>query len=888
MEGNIGQAGMASSSRRSHPGKSISNNDGSWSTIMDLLQRDLTAEQFQRLSSSLQSVSLAGGILTLIVNDEADRGWMESYLQATLLARAAEVASEIHEVRFVVEDRTGKQEQQAKDLGREKSETKIRASEVWTEICARLSASGLSDSAVKRGLEGVKALGFRGETGNLFISAPDSGRIEWLKENLGHAITQLLREKLGSSSALPEFVIGDNEPEEDQPETNNVDLDRAWKAVLDQLQMEMPKASFNTWVRDTQALGFKDGILTIGAGNAYAAEWLESRLTSTVNRLLIGILNDQAEVRFVTPDRDHQPDGQASTEVGLEDDENTEVSADDGADVRARFAYISRYQEIVKPHRVIVLEGYILRLLPEIGPRRFWTYVGFRQAGWSFSKGAAKGALTFRVPVSHIARYAGISRATLFSWMSKKDFWRLLAGLVEKTQEDPKWVVGPDSRKHQAANEYTVQMTLPLSWADALALRSWLSDRLEKMSLSEALRTALEIPAGQLVGEIFLPIGAQPSLKELRSRLPVRPMTVADIIRDLSNKKLSKDNQLMAEALHTKIVMAFGTIGIPHYFIEQVIPQARLTPEQAALIIAIRSRCYANPKTGEIRNKVVVGGGFEELAAWIGLNRTKTVWEWLTGRTDKKELDGARRVVRRETIKGDGPMPAFVRIEGELRRGAVSSEKQITVRLMEPLFGGTQTHNNGGTRTHRNSGTWTHSNGGTATLTNDGTQTGLWRNWDGLNDSYNLLLTLGISKGTITNITGSQAGDSTIPLKWSLGALLVQNEIYPTNIKKMLGRDVDPQHVVSWLLYCFSSAGSNLRPEDTIVSNLLHKDSTETPGDPYDRLANLPPRLLYELVKATRPYPSGSEKIGNSDWDRTVGSSNPRIGELRRRLFGEK
>jgi hypothetical protein len=528
--------------------------------------------------------------------------------------------------------------------------------------------------------------------------------------------------------------------------------------------------------------------------------------------------------------------------------------------------------------------------LPEIKSRAFWAYVGFRQAGWYSSKGAAKENVTFRVPVSQIARYAGISRATLFKWMSKKDFWTSLAGLVQKTDEDPKWVVGPDARKHQAANEYTVQMTLPLSWADAFALKSWLSDHMAKTSLPEALKSALEIPTGELVGEIFLPIGAQPSLKEVSSKLPARPLTVIDIARDLSgHKKLSRDDRLIAEALHTKIVTAFGTIAITHYFVEQVIPRTKLTPEQAALTIVARSRCYANPKTGEIRNKVVVGGGFEEMAAWIGLPRTKTVWEWLTGRTDKKELDRSRRVVSRKTVKGQGVVPAFIRVEGELQRGA-PPERQLTVRLMEPLFGGTDTLSNDGTETLSIGGTKTHRNGGTRTHKNSGTKTDLWRNWDGLNDSYNLLLTLGITKNTITSITAKPAGDSLIPLKWSLSALLVQNGIYPVNIKKMLARDIPPQHVVSWLLYCFSPSGSNLKPEDTIVSNLLHKDSAETAGNPYDRLAKLPPSLLYELVKATRPYPSnGAEKgTGNILWDQAVGSSNPRIDELRRRLFGEK
>jgi len=63
--------------------------------------------------------------------------------------------------------------------------------------------------------------------------------------------------------------------------------------------MEMPKASFDTWVRDTRIVGFEEGVCTIGVRNAYARDWLESRLSSTVTRLLMGIMNRDVDVQFI-------------------------------------------------------------------------------------------------------------------------------------------------------------------------------------------------------------------------------------------------------------------------------------------------------------------------------------------------------------------------------------------------------------------------------------------------------------------------------------------------------------------------------------------------------------------------------------------------------------
>ncbi len=75
--------------------------------------------------------------------------------------------------------------------------------------------------------------------------------------------------------------------------------DQAWQSVLAQLQLDMAKASFDTWVRDTRPLSYDNGILTIAVPNAYARDWLESRLASTVSRLLIGVMNTNVAVNFV-------------------------------------------------------------------------------------------------------------------------------------------------------------------------------------------------------------------------------------------------------------------------------------------------------------------------------------------------------------------------------------------------------------------------------------------------------------------------------------------------------------------------------------------------------------------------------------------------------------
>ena len=111
---------------------------------------------------------------------------------------------------------------------------------------------------------------------------------------------------------------------------------QAWQAALGQLQMEMPKAAFDTWVRDAELVSFEDGAATIGVHNTYARDWLESRLTSTLQRLLTGILNTTVTVVFVLEQsymEDEEPETQKGTLPLLE----TESSANPTLNPRQTF-----------------------------------------------------------------------------------------------------------------------------------------------------------------------------------------------------------------------------------------------------------------------------------------------------------------------------------------------------------------------------------------------------------------------------------------------------------------------------------------------------------------------------------------------------------------------
>jgi chromosomal replication initiator protein len=75
--------------------------------------------------------------------------------------------------------------------------------------------------------------------------------------------------------------------------------EKVWQAALGELQLQMTKATFDTWVKQTYVLAYEDGTFIIGVQNGYAKDWLENRLLGTVKRTLAGIVNRSVEVKFV-------------------------------------------------------------------------------------------------------------------------------------------------------------------------------------------------------------------------------------------------------------------------------------------------------------------------------------------------------------------------------------------------------------------------------------------------------------------------------------------------------------------------------------------------------------------------------------------------------------
>jgi chromosomal replication initiator protein len=73
----------------------------------------------------------------------------------------------------------------------------------------------------------------------------------------------------------------------------------AWKSTLAELEMQLTKATFDTWLRQTSVISFEDGQYVIGVRSGYAKDWLEHRLRGVIQRVLSHTTGRTVAIEFV-------------------------------------------------------------------------------------------------------------------------------------------------------------------------------------------------------------------------------------------------------------------------------------------------------------------------------------------------------------------------------------------------------------------------------------------------------------------------------------------------------------------------------------------------------------------------------------------------------------
>jgi len=84
-------------------------------------------------------------------------------------------------------------------------------------------------------------------------------------------------------------------------------MKKIWKTAYNELELQLPKEAFDTWLRPSHILAYKNGVITIGVHNKYAREWLEQRLKKPILRVLQQVAKDKTlDVHFTLLSREDE------------------------------------------------------------------------------------------------------------------------------------------------------------------------------------------------------------------------------------------------------------------------------------------------------------------------------------------------------------------------------------------------------------------------------------------------------------------------------------------------------------------------------------------------------------------------------------------------------
>lgn len=75
--------------------------------------------------------------------------------------------------------------------------------------------------------------------------------------------------------------------------------EQLWQTALGEVELNISRANFITWFRDTFILKNKDGIATVGVPNGFSKEWLENKYNKLILKSLRNVSNDIKELKFV-------------------------------------------------------------------------------------------------------------------------------------------------------------------------------------------------------------------------------------------------------------------------------------------------------------------------------------------------------------------------------------------------------------------------------------------------------------------------------------------------------------------------------------------------------------------------------------------------------------
>ena len=91
------------------------------------------------------------------------------------------------------------------------------------------------------------------------------------------------------------------EENKNPPSVNQLDPVEIWQMTAGQLQAQMTRPNYESWVKPLRPLGCQDGVYRLAAASAQARDWVDSRLKSTLHGLILPLYPELVQVVIEAP-----------------------------------------------------------------------------------------------------------------------------------------------------------------------------------------------------------------------------------------------------------------------------------------------------------------------------------------------------------------------------------------------------------------------------------------------------------------------------------------------------------------------------------------------------------------------------------------------------------
>jgi hypothetical protein len=446
--------------------------------------------------------------------------------------------------------------------------------------------------------------------------------------------------------------------------------EQIWECILAQLQFEMSRANFDTWVKPAVVLSFDGEMFILGCHNEYGRDWIENRLGTTIQRMISGIIGHPITIGFKVIDPClmdmNSEDNNSDPDQYLEDDL-----------VKLEPVFTSLRDALLEPNRVVKFPTYFLRWLPYVGAKTIFEVMGFWQEYYLASKGKQPGGgEKVSTRIERIGAWSGISRAQLFRDLADGQplFW-FIKKIETDFEKDRK-----TGRAKKSANKYLLY-GIPLTPGDAEDLESYLIEKGIRENPHQAIRAALDVQPNQILRFPF----REPPDDYLQ--LVTRRVTIQDVISRLVGHRLDSELAGLADQLADRLIGSGEFILVRWYFLNHWLPVLGHNP--AMLVILLRNLCFFNDETGEIRDEVWIENGCNEIAERLGLENPRQVSQWFPAMFDRGVQAEAhterteREIDRRTKIKE--ALENFLERIDYRPNGQAFYDWQFRVQRMDPL-----------------------------------------------------------------------------------------------------------------------------------------------------------------------------------------------------------